>query len=49
MNESPHGASVVPTVAVTIAMAALSVGRLGTSMPWNAAPQSGFASTPEAM
>src|SRR5258705_87986 len=47
MKESPHGASVVPTVAVTIAMAALSVGGLGTSMPWNAAPQSGGAGTPE--
>ena len=27
MNESPHGASVVPTVAVTIAMAALLAGQ----------------------
>ena len=49
MNESPHGASVVPRVAVTMAMASLLAGRLGTSMPWTAAPQSGWASTPDAM
>ena len=49
MNESPHGASVVPTVAVTIAMVPPLAGRLGTSKPWTAAPQSGCASTPDAM
>ena len=49
MKESPHGASVVPTVAVTIATAAPLAGMVGTSMPWTAAPQSGWASTPEAM
>ncbi len=48
MKERPHGASVVPTVAVTMAMASLLAGTLGTSRPCAAAPQSGWASTPDA-
>ena len=47
MNDSPHGASVVPRVAVTIAIDSLPVGMVGTSVPCTAAPQSGWASTPD--
>ena len=47
MNASPHGASVVPTVAVTMATAAPLPGMVGTSRPCTAAPQSGWASTPD--
>ena len=49
MKARPHGASVVPTVAVTMAMALPFPGTLGTSRPCSAAPQSGWASTPEMM
>ena len=49
MKDSPHGASVVPTVAVTIAMDSAPAGMVGTSVPCTAAPQSGWASTPDAM
>ena len=49
MKVSPHGASVVPTVAVTMAMALPFPGTLGTRSPCSAAPQSGWASTPETM
>ena len=49
MNASPHGASVVPSVATTTSMPSRVPGRLGTTSPRAAAPQSGCASTPETM
>ena len=49
MNDSPHGASVVPRVAVTMAMASPVIGMVGTTVPRSAAPQSGCARNPEAM
>ena len=47
MNASPHGASVVPTVATATSTASRLSGMLGTTRPLAAAPQSGWASTPE--
>ena len=49
MNDSPHGASVVPNVAVTIAIASPVIGMVGTTVPRSAAPQSGWAMKPEMM
>ena len=49
MNDRPHGASVVPSVAVTIAMAGPVIGMVGMTVPRSAAPQSGCAMRPEAM
>lgn len=49
MNASPHGASVVPSVAVAIRIASRPVGIDGTTDPDSAAPQSGLARMPAAM
>ena len=49
MKLRPHGASVVPTVAVASRTACLVVGNDGTTLPWIAALQSGWASTPDRM
>ena len=47
MKDRPHGAKVVPSVAVTIAMASPVIGMLGTTVPRRAAPQSGPAMKPD--
>ena len=47
MKASPHGASVVPIVATATSTASRLSGRFGTTRPLAAAPQSGWASTPE--
>ena len=49
MNDRPQGASVVPNVAVTIAIAAPVIGMVGTNVPCRAAPQSGLAMKPDTM
>ncbi len=49
MKLSPHGASVVPTVAVTITMASLVSGIVGVTRPVAACPQSGCTTNPAAM
>ncbi len=48
MNERPHGASVVPIVAVMATSAAVVSGALGTVSPVATADQSGPASHPAA-
>ena len=49
MKASPHGASVVPIVATATRTASRVSGMLGTTAPWAAAPQSGWARKPETM
>ena len=49
MKLSPHGASVVPMVAVANAMASRERGRVGATVPCRAAPQSGPAMIPARM
>ena len=49
MNASPHGASVVPTVAATATRVADPAGTRGTTSPSAAAAQSGSASRPATM
>jgi hypothetical protein len=46
MKLRPHGARVVPTVAVMMRIASLVKGMLGVSSPDTAAPQSGPATKP---
>jgi hypothetical protein len=49
MKTSPQGASVVPTVATAASTASRVSGKCGTTSPFAASPQSGWASKPEAM
>ncbi len=49
MKLKPHGARVVPTVAVTNTMVERSSGMDGTTSPRAVAPQSGWARIPAAM
>ena len=49
MKASPQGASVVPTVATVTSSASRLCGRFGTTSPFAAAPQSGWARKPEMM
>ena len=49
MNDSPHGASVVPSVAVTITIASPVIGMLGTTVPRSAAAQSAAAAMNESV